>query len=221
MPETLLELPDPIDLRAVSNREIFDSRLPHHGGVMESLTPRAWSIVTGITLHQTACLLGERPTRWLGVGCHVGITRGGQRLWLHDFNERVVHGNGWNTQCVGIEMDGLYEGVAGDPSTLWDDPSTKYREVANTVTPEQIACAIGAVRWICARVAENGGHVRALVAHRQSSMDRRDDPGSAHWKAIALPLMEELKLTDGGVGFHLGGYAIPESWDPRCVGIKY
>ncbi len=215
---TLLELPDPIDLRDQSSKGIFGTP----GGVLESLAARAWSTVTGITLHQTACVLGERPGRWLNVGCHVGITRGGQRLWLHDFDARVVHGNGWNTQCVGIEMDGLYEGIAGDPKTLWDDPSTKYREVGQTPTPELVQAAKEAVRWICARVAEHGGKVRALVAHRQSSESRRDDPGSALWQAVALPLHAELGLIDGGVGFKLGnGYAIPEAWDPRCVGVKY
>ena len=39
---------------------------------------------------------------------------------------------------------------------------------------------------------------------------------------IALPLHEELKLTDGGIGYKLGtGLAIPEKWDPRCKGIHY
>ncbi len=213
---TLLELPDPVDFRSESVKLLYG-----RGGVLASFETRPWDKVTGITLHQTACVLGERPQRWANVGAHVGITRGGQRLWLHDFDVQVVHGNLWNEQCVGIEMDGLYAGVEGDASTVWDDPSTKQREVGMTPTPELIACALDTVRWICRRVAEHGGHVRALVAHRQSSRSRRNDPGSALWQAVALPLHAELGLSDGGVGFTLGGYAIPEAWDPRCVGIKY
>jgi hypothetical protein len=183
---------------------------------------RTWQNVTGITLHQTACVLGERPGRWAGVGAHVGVTRGGTVIHLHDFTELVVHGNGWNTQCVGIEMDGLYEGIAGDLSTLWDDPSTPMRERPNIVTNALIEAAKAAVRWICADVARHGGHVRFLVAHRQSSETRQNDPGSALWQAVALPLQAELGLSDGGAGFAIGkGRPIPEAWDPSRVGIKY
>lgn len=182
---------------------------------------REWTNVRGLTLHQTACVLGERPTRWRTVGAHIGVTRGGQIIWLHDFNRLVVHGNGFNAQTIGIECDGLYEGVAGDPSTLWDDPSTPVREVGQTPTPELIEAARAAVRWAVAVVAANGGTVSKLVAHRQSSATRRNDPGSALWQAVALPMMTELGLSDGGPGFKIGaGRAIPREWDPTRTG-KY
>jgi antitoxin (DNA-binding transcriptional repressor) of toxin-antitoxin stability system len=168
---------------------------------------REWSDVRGITIHQTACV--------------IGVTRGGQIMWLHSFDKLVVHGNGFNTQCIGVELDGLYEGVAGDPSTLWDDPSTPHREQGQTPTPELIEAARAAVRWAVAVVAANGGTVSKLVAHRQSSANRRNDPGSALWQAVALPMMEELGLSDGGPGFRIGGgREIPREWDPSRTG-KY
>lgn len=176
--------------------------------------PRAWSKVTGICLHQTACLLGERPERWDGVGCHVGITRAGKEIWLHDWNREVAHGNGWNAQCVGIEIDGLYAGVEGRIETVWDDPSTPQREQPMVLTREAIEAAKHCIRRICREVAEHGGQVRALVAHRQSSKSRRNDPGEAIWKEIALPMVAELGLSDGGAGFEIGGYPIPREWDP-------
>lgn len=183
---------------------------------------RSWKAVTGICLHQTACLLGERPARWDTVGAHLGVMRSGRVVLLHDFHRIVWHGNHWNSGTVGIEIDGLYEGVLGDPKTIWDDPTTKVHEVGMRATYEAIEATKQTIRWICGVVAKNGGDVRALVAHRQSSKDRQDDPGSELWQAIALPLHTELGLHDGGVGFKLGnGFAIPESWDPRCVGVKY
>lgn len=183
---------------------------------------RTWGEVTGITLHQTACLLGERPARWDSVGCHVGVTRGGQVIFLHDFDRKVVHGNGWNTRCVGIEMDGLYAGLAGDLRTVWDDPSTPWREQPMKPTPTLIEASCAVVRWICERVAENGGRVKFLVAHRQSSRDRRNDPGEELWKAVGLKMQEELGLAHGdSLDFHIGGYSIPEQWDPRCIGVPY
>jgi hypothetical protein len=194
----------------------------HGPGQRWRTSARAWRKVTGICLHQTACLLGERPERWDTVGCHVGITRAGKVVWLHDFNRVVAHGNGWNAGTVGIEIDGLYAGVEGDPSTVWDDPSTPSREAGMALPEAQATTARDVVRWIAREVAANGGKVSALVAHRQSSGDRRNDPGSAIWQRVALPMSAELELGDGGAGFKLGdGKPIPEAWDPARRGFKY
>ncbi len=182
---------------------------------------RAWGAITGITLHQTACVLGERPQRWETVGAHAGVTRGGQVIWMHDFNQLVIHGNGFNAKTVGIEMDGEYAGVEGELRTFWrpkDEPDRKPQ----TPTPQLISAAKATVRWICEAVARHGGAVKVLVAHRQASEQRQSDPGSALWKAVAMPLHEELGLDDGGPGFKIGsGYAIPEKWDPSRTGVKY
>jgi N-acetyl-anhydromuramyl-L-alanine amidase AmpD len=175
--------------------------------------------VTGACLHQTACNLGERVERYNSVGAHFAVTRAGKVIWLHDFNRLVCHGNGWNAGTVGIEIDGLYAGVEGDPSTVWDDPSTPGREQGQKLTQETVLATRALLRWIKAQL---GPRMNAIVAHRQSSDSRRNDPGSAIWKEIALPLHVELGCTDGGIGFKLNdGYPIPASWDPRCVGVNY
>lgn len=192
----------------------------HGPGQAWKVRPRPWSTVTGICLHQTACVLGEREARWETVGCHVGITRSGRVIWLHDFDRLVAHGNGWNSQTVGIEIDGLYAGIEGDPRTVWDDPSTPNREQGMTLTDESAEAARQTIRWICQRVLAHAGRVKALVAHRQSSQGRRNDPGSAIWQAVALPMHAELGLSDGGDGFEIGGYPIPREWDASRTG-KY
>lgn len=201
--------PGLVDMRARASKEHVYGRRP-------------WSKVTGVCLHQTACEMGERPERYAATGAHVVITRSGKIIWLHDFDDLVVHGNGWNAQTVGFEIDGLFAGVEGDPRTVWDDPSTARHETGRPPTPEQLEAAKHAIRWVNHEVAAKGGQLKALVAHRQSSDTRRNDPGSAVWKAVALPMMAELHLSDGGPGFKIGdGYAIPEAWDPSRVGIKY
>lgn len=186
------------------------------------LGKRSWAKTTGVTLHQTACVLGERPERWLNVGAHIGITRGGQVLWLHDFSEIIAHGHGWNAQCVGIEIDGLYAGVQGDLKTVWDNPATDKREVGQDLPEIQANAAREAIRWIYRMIKANGGELRVVVAHRQSIDDRRSDPGSEIWQRVAMPMHDELLLNDGGHGFVIGkGMPIPEAWDPRRKGIKY
>lgn len=199
-----------------------DTAAQGHGpGGIWKVRKRAWSEVTGICLHQTACVLGERPERWDTVGAHIGITRGGQVMWLHGFDRRVAHGNGWNARTVGIEIDGLYAGVEGDPSTVWNDPSTPIRETGQDLTTESVNAARDVIRWIFRETAVQGGRIRVLVAHRQSSMNRRDDPGSEIWYQVAIPMHRELGLGDGGVGFAIGGLPIPERWDARCKGVAY
>lgn len=182
---------------------------------------RDWSKVTGICLHQTACVLGERPVRWDTVGCHAGITRSGQIVWLHDFDKLVVHGNGWNAQTVGLEIDGMYEGIKGNIKTFWrpaDEPNRKPQHL----TPEARESVKEFIRFICEEVERHGGKIKVIVAHRQSSKNRQSDPGSQIWQEIALEMMKELGLSDGGPGFKIGtGYAIPEAWDSSRKGIKY
>lgn len=186
--------------------------------------PRVWSQVKGITLHQTACDMGERIERYDTIGAHFAVLRSGRVLRMCDLDRVVYHGHGWNNQCVGIEVNGLYAGLEGDIRTVWDDPTTPYREQPQKVTPEAMESTRQLIRWIVAEVSERGGHVKVLGAHRQAVDSRRNDPGEAIWRQVALPLHAELGLSDGGVGFKLPnstGYAIPEAWDPRCEGIKY
>lgn len=209
-------------------RAAMIDRRPHHANIFRGVTylpaKRTWEHVTGVCLHQTACNMGERVERYDAIAVHFVVLRSGRVLWMANMDEVLIHGNGWNNQCVGIEIDGLYAGLEGADRlrTTWDDPTTPTREQPQDVTPEAMAAARELVRWICGEVATNGGLVRALVAHRQSSSSRENDPGEAIWKAVALPLHAELGLTDGGIGFTLGdGLPIPERWDPRCVGVKY
>lgn len=183
---------------------------------------RPWTSVTGICLHQTACNMGENPPRYDAIGAHFVVTRLGKILHMHDMDRLIVHGNGFNTRTVGIEFDGLYAGVQGDPKTVWDDPETSRHEVGQDVTDQAVSAGQQLLRWICAEVRRRGGKVSVLVAHRQASENRRNDPGSEIWQRVALPMHEQLVLTDGGSGFKIGsGYPIPEAWDPSRVGTKY
>lgn len=196
-----------IDIRSTSNHAERRGR-------------REWPHVTGVCLHQTACVLGEAPHRYETLVAHIGITHGGKAVWVHDLDQVVWHGNGWNARTIGIEFDGEFAGVAGDPRTLWQPRGGHRTEM--TPSAEQIEAGKEVIRWLAAEVAAHGGHVNALVAHRQASAVRRSDPGSAIWQGVALPLNAELGFTDGGRGFRLDdGYPIPAAWDPARDGIDY
>lgn len=182
---------------------------------------RSWRAITGITLHQTACVLGEDPERWETIGAHVGVTRGGRAMWLHDFTDVVIHGNGFNGSTVGIECDGMYAGIEGEWRTFWRPASEPGRQ-PQTPTPELELAARAVIRWVVAEVARHGGRVKHLFAHRQASADRPSDPGSALWQRVAMPAHEELGLDAGPPGYRIGtGLPLPEAWDASRVGTRY
>lgn len=179
----------------------------HHG---QRVAPRSWKSTTAIVWHQSAVVLGERPSRYNTLGAHFAVTRAGSVMQCHEINSIVAHAGLLNTRTVGIEIDGMYAGVEGDLRTFWKPtPDAKPQ----TLTAAAIESAKQLGRWIYSEVQRNGGEVRFCLAHRQASGQRRSDPGSAVWSQIVLPLMAELGLSDGGPDFKVGdGLPIPTAW---------
>jgi hypothetical protein len=190
--------------------------------------PRPITEVRGATMHQTACILSvsKDPARCDDIGAHYTIMRpaggyysDGDVIWLHDDTRRIIHGNEWNTQCWGAEIDGLFAGIEGDPRTVWDDPKTPYKETAVSVTDKQIESTCQLIEWRYYETLRLGGKMHSLNTHRQSSANRRNDPGSKVAQEIVAVMMKKLGLTDGGPGFVLGGpdggYPNPREWFPN------
>lgn len=189
----------------------IDLRRAHNGE--PRIRRRPWPYIDYICLHQTATVLGEKESRWFGVPVQVGVTRAGRILYLNDLDFVTYHGHGFNTRSVGIEIDGRYAGVEGDLKTFWRPKD--HPEIEPTPeNPPQLEAVKDAIRWIVAEVARNGGKVKYIVAHRQSSDQRRSDPGSLIWQKVALPMVKELSL-EAPFALTLGrGYKIPREWDP-------
>lgn len=195
-------------------------------------TPRIRSIaeITGVCLHQTATVMGEDPARYRRLSIHFVLTQLGKVIQTCDVRSLLYGGNGWNNGTIQIELDGLLPGLLDDPATVhkredlettWNDPDTPGVDRPMRVTDEQKRSLRNLIRYLDELVRRLGGRLRVIVAHRQSSGDRQNDPGQEVW-AEAVAMMDELGLGDGGVGFRLDdGRPIPEAWDPRCKGIKY
>lgn len=190
---------------------------------------RPWKETTGFTLHQTACDMGERAERYDTIGSHWSITRAGVIHWHCDNNRVVYHGQGWNNRCTSVEVNGRYAGREDDPSTArdealdttWNDPSTPQREQPMQVTAASMVSLRMLGRFIAYDIMSHGGTLKVLCAHRQSSTSRRNDPGEGIWKQGAAPIISELGLSYGGIGFTIGGFPIPECWDKNAKGIPY
>jgi len=180
--------------------------------------PRPWTQVNGVTLHQTGCPMGESAGRWYGLKAHYGVTYSGQIYRVHPEEEMIWHAQQLSKTQIGIEISGFYCGIEGDLKTRPGGPASWG---VQSVTPEQITAVKELVRYLARLLLSRGAKLTHLNAHRQSTDDRRPDPGSKVWREIALPLMSELTLTDGGPNWVIGrGMPIPKDWDPRST-AKY
>ena len=183
---------------------------------------RTWSKVTAIVLHQTATQLGEKPARWRTVPIHFGVTRAGKTIQLYDLTEVCNHAGNFNRWTVGIEIDGWFAGVEGRPETLWQPKSPAAKRTPMNLPAAQADAAKACVKRITDTVAANGGKIKHIHPHRQSSIERQSDPGSLIWQTVGLWAQQKLNLSDGGKSYKIDdGRTIPEAWDSRYAGNQY
>lgn len=180
---------------------------------------RAWSVITGVTLHQTGCPYPSNPERWLGLRAHYGVTYEGYIYRVRKETDFGWHAQGQSHNNVGIEIAGFFCGIEGDLGTR---PGGPKEWAVQSVTDAQIAAVKELIRYLARLMEYNGTRLSYLHAHRQATDDRTPDPGSKVWQTIALPMIAELGLSDGGMGYVTGkGQPIPEAWNPAYKGIKY
>ena len=174
-------------------------------------TPRKLTDITAIVLHQTACHLGERPGRWHSVPAHIGVTRKGKVILINRLQTVCWHANYFNRFSVGIEIDGNFRGIESKPGTLWKGGGRRSR-----LSAEHVEASRRAVDWICQEVANGGGRVETILAHRQTSKNRRADPGQAIWKTCGLWAQVPPQNLNNDPDYVKGsGLPIPKEWDPR------
>ena len=193
----------------------------------ESKGTRDWSKIKGITLHQTAVDFGTNPRRLLNVPVHGATLRDGATVLLHDPTAYMWHGHTFNKQDIGIEVSCRAAGIEGLGSSLW--LPKKYKalkddarlEHAREATDEQLKSTRALVRYYVDLVAENGGKIEYIHAHRQSSKSRVSDPGSRIWKAVGVWAIEELGLSAGPPEWSAGGTPLPDVWTGEMNGVRY
>jgi hypothetical protein len=206
--------------RRLRGQRIIDRRA-HAAQVHSGYATRARDLshVTGICVHQTAADMGEDPARYDTMGAHVGVTRGGRIIQLHDPERWVCAANGWNAGTVSIEISGRYCGIEGDERTYWRNPKNPLPP--QKLTPEATEAGRAAIRWIVADVEKRGGKIRVIVTHRQSSAQRLSDPGQEICQQIIVPIAAELGIEFASDAVLGDGKPCPEQWDERRKGVRY
>lgn len=193
----------------------------------EAKGSRDWKAITGITLHQTAVQFGTRPMRVLNVPVHGMTLSNGDIVLLHEPTDYMWHAGPFNKTDIGIEVSCRAAGLEGKPESLW--LPKKYKELSgeermameDPATDAQIESTKKLVRHYVNLVKMNGGEVKYIHAHRQSSKSRRSDPGERVWREVGEWAKKELGLSDGGPGFVNGGKPLPDEWTGEDNGFRY
>ena len=166
--------------------------------------PRDMSKVYALVLHQTA---GNQrntpPNRYDSVTAHFVIKPNGQILQLHPLAAYLNASNGFNAGSVAVEFAGNFPDVRGKRYVYPNGASPQ-----GTLTAEQIKAGRCLVRYLVKNMS-----LTHIVAHRQSSASRANDPGPDIWYHVGQWAINNLGLRDGGPSFKVGsGNPIPDIW---------
>ena len=181
---------------------------------------RLWTNITGITLHQTGIMMTNRPERFKKLRAHMAIlkTRTPTIVQVYPLNTYLWHANKLNSEDIGIEINGCFEGIHGDKKTALKGG---YKNEPDVLSTNQIIATRVAISYIIDVVSSHGGEISYIHAHRQSNKKRRSDPGSRVWENVGIWAQEEFSLSDGGDGYFNGGNPIPVEWDKLRKRYKY
>lgn len=197
--------------------ELVDATGDHPNAHAKRVRP--WTDITGITLHQTGIHMTNTVKRFHRLRAHIGIIDPngvGTIVQVYPLTTLLWHANKLNPHTVGIEINGLFEGVEGRGLPRYQ----RHLELCHP-SAAQIEAARKCLKWICDEVARHGGAVRHVFAHRQASSTRRADPGSRVWQEVALWAGQHLGLQTQPKVTYGKGRPIPAAWDPSQQGVRY
>lgn len=182
--------------------------------VLQRKNLRSVKDVNEIVWHQTDVPMGERASRYVDSSAHFFVTAGGQIIQLHDIEWLTYHAHALNTCSIGIEIEGAFLGIEGDPKT-WASYHTKVGRKPSILTQAAIDAACRLARYIRDLLLIRGGELKRYYTHRQGSDMRDRDPGSAIYQLIVLVSALELSIDVPFLEVRGKGKPVPKEWDSR------
>jgi len=201
-------------------------RVGPRGGVLRAARPGGTAVrrnpasVIGITMHQTACTFGAtrsairaaggdvdtaRHMRALGVPYHVLAFRDGCAVHAVPLSWHSYHGNGLNRFTLGCAVEGKYHG--------------RRKPGRDELTRETYRATCQALRYLVREGRRLGMPIEYIYAHRQSSGNRRSDPGEEIWRRCVIGYAVRKLGLRTNLGFVTGsGRTIPPQWDAAGMG---
>lgn len=158
--------------------------------------------LTALVLHQTAFSRGDAADKYDNIPVHFVITPDGKTVQLHPLTAYLWSSNGLNARSVAVEFVGNFRDIRG-----------------NFYKPEQFGChsltqaQVNAGRELIKYLRTQIPKFQHVLAHRQSSDQRDNDPGPEVWYHVGQWAVNNLGLKDGGPNFSVGtGKPIPQEW---------
>lgn len=137
----------------------------------------------------------SNPESYLATGAHFCIMFDGRIIQLHAFTRMIWHGNCVSPGSVAVEFEGNFPNIKGG---WWIDKKSK---VPNKDKPTQAQFESGKFLTSYLKAVLGTTHI---LAHRQSSDSRENDPGPDIWYNVGQWAIDKLGLTDGGPTFKCG-----------------
>jgi hypothetical protein len=162
--------------------------------------------VYALVLHQMAFSRGNDPKRYDTVTAHFAILPDGKIIQLHPISAYLNASNGFNAKSVAVEFAGNFPNTQGK---CWE--AKKYG--CHKVTQAQIESGRRLIKHLIRTIG-----LTHVLAHRQSSGSRENDPGPDIWYNVGQWAVDNLGLKDGGPGFWIkskvgaDGKPIPDEW---------
>lgn len=166
--------------------------------------PRPKNSVYALVLHQMACCRQRREGGYDTIGVHYAILQDGRILQLQPIEALMYASNSFNPRSVAVEFAGNFPNMKGgwwNPLEMGCDRLTKAQVDSGRYLIDHLR-----------RELSGGKGLTHILAHRQSSKDRENDPGPDIWYHVGEWAINKYKLSDGGRGSSYGGYAIPDEW---------
>ncbi|MBD0367457.1 MAG: N-acetylmuramoyl-L-alanine amidase, partial [Flavisolibacter sp.] len=144
------------------------------------------------------------PESYLSTGAHFCILFDGRIIQLHPFSRMIWHGHCISPRSVAVEFEGNFPNIKGK---WWIDKEAKFPDKD---VPTQQQYESGRFLTSYLKIVLGTTHI---LAHRQSSKDRENDPGPDIWYNVGQWAGEKLGLSDGGPTFKCGdGNPILPEW---------
>lgn len=161
--------------------------------------------VDTLLIHQAAVRFGQkkgqpsRHHRSLGVHAHATAFDDGVFAFAYPLLAYVQHGNGSNSYSIGLEGEGLFNGLPGGKNA------------------EPTALLIETMREACKRIVDEahkeGATIKYVEAHRQHSATRTSDPGHGIWRHVVEEYcVPVLGLKTRPTRTTRDGKPIPKEW---------
>lgn len=157
--------------------------------------------VYALVLHQMAFSRGNDPARYNTVNSHFAILPDGAILQLHPVSALLWASNGFNARSVAVEFAGNFPNIKGK---CWSSAEFGCHRLTN----EQVHAGRHLVDHLIREIG-----LTHVLAHRQSSASRENDPGPDIWYHVGQWAISTRGLRDGGATFKVGsGNPIPTEW---------